>query len=397
MKKKVLSLLVAGALTASLLAGCGTTTAENNEGENLTAENETEQTGGETDAASEGDSASGEVYQFVTNNFGAGAYSLDIMVQNEQAACDATGMKLDIADNQFTVDNVITQLQGQIAQQPDGVCFLGITETLFPTAAKICQEANVPFVLYACAPTDEDMEVIQENPCYLGMVIYDPEADGARLGELAAENGNKTAVICAGAAGDYAHDRRVNGFTTAFEAAGGEVLGVAHCADPSEGTTKISDLMTAYPDVDVIFNAGEDYTLISANVLDTLGNTTTEIYGCAVSPDACKLVVDGKVTALIGGEEVTGALAVPLLINYLDGHQILDSDGKAPWFGTKSQYLVDSSNAEALYNFLNENGTGTVSVEEYQQLCYRYNPDVTYESYLEFLENYETHVLEKLQ
>ena len=37
---------------------------------------------------------------------------------------------------------------------------------------------------------------------------------------------------------DYAHDRRIIGFTEAFEAGGGEVLFVSHSADPSEGVRR---------------------------------------------------------------------------------------------------------------------------------------------------------------
>ncbi|WP_289444289.1 hypothetical protein, partial [Klebsiella pneumoniae] len=69
----------------------------------------------------------------------------------------------------------------------------------------------------------------------------------------------KTAVISAGASGDYAHDRRIIGFTEAFEAGGGEVLFVSHSADPSEGVQKTNDLLTAYPDVDCVYACGNDY------------------------------------------------------------------------------------------------------------------------------------------
>ena len=64
-----------------------------------------------------------------------GAYPLDMMVANEQSAADATGMTLTVTNNEFTADKVITQLQNQLAASPDGVAFLGISETLFPVAA----------------------------------------------------------------------------------------------------------------------------------------------------------------------------------------------------------------------------------------------------------------------
>lgn len=380
MKKRVVSVLLAGMMVVGMLAGCG-------------PKEEKATNSGSSSTTSE----SKDSYLFITNNFGAGAYSLDMMVNNEQAACDATGMELNITDNEFTVDKVITQLQSQMAMNPDGVAFLGISETLFPTAANICSQAKKPYVFYACAPTDEDMKKIQEDEYYCGMVIYSPYDEAKRIAEIALEDGCKTAVISAGAAGDFAHDRRVNGFTETFEAGGGKVEAVAHSADPSEGVTKTSDLMTAYPDVDLIFGAGEEYITAGVTVLDSLGNTTCKVYGNTSSPDVCQLVADGKVVATSGGEGVCGSLAIPLLINYLDGHPILDKDGKAPYFGTKTQYIITKDNAQAFHDFLDTKGTETISSDEYKSLCWRYNKDIDYDSYLELVENYEQSVYEKVE
>ncbi|MCU6761063.1 ABC-type sugar transport system%2C periplasmic component [uncultured Roseburia sp.] len=381
-KRKIVSMLLAGALLGTMvLGGCG-----NEKDTNTSAKGEK--------SAEKKDSK--DSYLFVTNNFGAGAYPLDMMVQNEQAACNATGMELNITDNEFTVDKVITQLQSQLAMQPDGVAFLGISETLFPTAAKICEDANTPYVFYACSPTDEDMKKISENPNYCGMVIYSPTEEGERMAQMALDDGCKTAVISAGAAGDYAHDRRIDGFTETFEAGGGTVHAVAHSADPSEGVTKTSDLVTAYPDVDCIYGAGEDYITAAATVLDSASVKDCKIYGSNASPDVCTLIKEGKVEAVTGGEGVCGALALPLLINYLDGHPILDKDGNPPYFGEKSQYVITKETADQFYGFLKDHGTETITAEEYQNLLYRNNPDVDYDYYDEFLKNYETSVYEKV-
>ena len=71
-------------------------------------------------------------------------------------------------------------------------------------AAQYCKNAKTPYVFYACSPTDEDMEKIEQDEYYVGMVIYSPKNEGSRLAELALADGCKTAVISAGASGDYA-------------------------------------------------------------------------------------------------------------------------------------------------------------------------------------------------
>lgn len=166
--KRLLALVLSAAMFFSLAAGC-TPADQTDDG----------QTSPTADAGGEGG------YTIATNNFGVGAYPLDMMVANEQSAADATGMTLTVTNNEFTADKVITQLQNQLAASPDGVAFLGISETLFPVAAQYCKNAKTPYVFYACSPTDEDMEKIEQDEYYVGMVIYSPKNEGSRLAELA--------------------------------------------------------------------------------------------------------------------------------------------------------------------------------------------------------------------
>lgn len=384
--KRILSLLLCATMLLAMVAGCST-----QEGTESPAG-----TDGSTPAASGDGTAS---YTIATNNFGVGAYPLDMMVANEQSAIDAAGMTLTVTNNEFTADKVISQLQNQLAANPDGVAFLGISETLFPVAAQYCKNAETPYVFYACSPTDEDMAKISEDELYVGMVIYSPTAEGSRLAELALADGCKTAVISAGASGDYAHDRRVIGFTETFEAGGGEVLFVSHSADPSEGVQKTNDFMTAYADTDCIYATGEDYITPAADVIKSRGLTDCKIYGSNISPNVCQLIMDGQVEACTGGEFVCGGLAVTLLINYLDGNAIKDPDGKAPYFDNLSQFIVTPDNAEAFYQFLSDEelSTHTISDEEYQNLLVRNNPDVDYDYYVDFLAGYEENVYAKVE
>jgi len=49
--------------------------------------------------------------------------------------------------------------------------------------------------------------------------------------------------------------------------------------------------------------------------------------------------------------------------------------------------IIDASNAQD-YIDKTEAGEPIIPQEEYQKLMWRYNPDVTYESIVEFMENY---------
>lgn len=380
--KRLLALVLSAAMFFSLTAGC-TPADQTDDG----------QTSPTADAGGEGD------YTIATNNFGVGAYPLDMMVANEQSAADATGMTLTVTNNEFTADKVITQLQNQLAASPDGVAFLGISETLFPVAAQYCKNAKTPYVFYACSPTDEDMEKIEQDEYYVGMVIYSPKNEGSRLAELALADGCKTAVISAGASGDYAHDRRIIGFTEAFEAGGGEVLFVSHSADPSEGVQKTNDLLTAYPDVDCVYACGNDYVAPAADVVKSRGLEGCKIYGADISPNICQLIMDGEVEACSGGVFASCGVAITLLVNYLDGNVIKDSEGKAPYFDSLELFTVTSDNAEDFYKFLSDEAlsTHTISDEEYQNLLVRNNAEVNYDYYVDFMANYAENVYAKVE
>ena len=82
--KRLLALVLSAAMFFSLAAGC-TPADQTDDG----------QTSPTADAGGEGG------YTIATNNFGVGAYPLDMMVANEQSAADATGMTLTVTNNEF--------------------------------------------------------------------------------------------------------------------------------------------------------------------------------------------------------------------------------------------------------------------------------------------------------
>jgi ABC-type sugar transport system substrate-binding protein len=102
-----------------------------------------------------------------------------------------------------------------------------------------------------------------ENDRFIGAVVPSSYDSGYKIGELACFCRKKKAILVGGAEGDTMHDDRLAGFTDAFEAGGGEALGVTRCFESSEGVTKASDLITAN-----MYEAGGDYVLAIANTLE---------------------------------------------------------------------------------------------------------------------------------
>lgn len=393
MKRKVIGILLAVTMAASMLAGCGSdgTSAEGEpnatELENA-AGNQEEQ----DEVSDSGVGGNGESYHLAANTWGSGAYALDIIVHADQIVADIAGVELDVADNQFTADKVVADLQSQMATQPDGVIMISMVGTVFSKVQELCQQQNVPYVLDSNFPMDEDVwESIKNDPLFIGGVAAKPYDMGYQLGELAIANGNKTAAIFAAALGDYSHDQRILGFTDAFEAGGGTVQQVLHCADSTEAPTKVNDLVAANQGVDCVYGSGGDFMEALATVKKNDNGVNYEIYGTDINPDVISYVQDGTVTAMNGGNNINGAIAECLLINYLDGHQILGEDGKAPVLDYLKCYTITSENAD-FFAGLYENESCFITEEQWKSLLYRYNPDVTLETFDEFLEEYADNV-----
>lgn len=396
MKKKIVSGVLAGMLCAVSVAGCGSTaTSTSSVSESSQTENsvsETPVSSVSEESVTSSSETSGTSYNFAANIWGSGAYPLDIIVHADQVVADIAGVNLDVADNQFTADKIISDLQSQLATNPDGVIMFSVVDSVLGNVQQLCDAQNVPYVLDTNFPSDEDTwQSIKDDPLFIGGVAASPYDMGYELGERAAADGNTTAIILAAAVGDYSHDNRIQGFTDAFEAAGGEITQVMHCSDPSEATTKANDLITANPDVDCAYASGGDYLSALAAIKDGDSSVTMKLYGTDIAPDLIDFVDTGVIEAMNGGNFINGAIAECLLINYLDGHQILGEDGKAPVLDYLKCYLVDSSNVEH-FQKLYANDSCFVLEDDWKSLMWRFNPDVSLQTYDDFLNNYGQNV-----
>ena len=378
-RKKYLSLAMVPLCLLPMVSGCS---------------NPTDPSGSQTPAGATGGQNSG--YTIAANNWGVGAYPLDIIFESlAPLEASAGDLNIDVANNEFKADKVISDLQNQLTGGADGVLFLGMSQTIFPTAAQLCRQNEVPFVFHANVPADADWPAIQENPYYAGAVITQEYDAGAAMGELALADGNKTAIISAAALGDYSHDQRIAGFTDVFEAGGGQVVYVAHSADPSEGVQKANDFMTAYPDADMIYATGGDYVSAIISAMATNPNADYKLYGTDLSPETAQSILDGDVTALNGGQWITGSLAAALLVNRLDGHPIVDENGQAPLFDNMHLIMLDETTAQGFIDLMTAGGL--LTQEDFDQLLYRNNPDVTYETFYEFVGNISDLITQRIQ
>ena len=397
MKKSVLSLCIAGAMTATLLAGCGggSTSSATSSAASKT-ESKAESTSTASSAKSEsssGTEAAGEDYSGVkvaANTFGAGAYPLDEIQGWTEYAADLFGCDIDVTNNEFTADKVVAQCEGQMASNPQGAVYM----LQIPTTTEPCMDAfENAGVYYAWNSTWPDDEAVQQrcfdSEYFCGGINNDPYLQGKQMGEFAISEGCKTAIITAAAVGDYNHDNRSQGFTDAFEAGGGTVLQAAHSSDPSEAVQKTNDLLSANGDADCIYGSGGDYLSAAVTCLETRAdvNQDMKVYGTDIDPTLIPLIQEGKVSGMNGSLGVQGSIALCLVLNAIDGHRIEDENGKPIYFDNFECAVITSDNAD-VYQKGYDNGTSWVGNDTYKSLVYRFNPNVSAETFNDFLENY---------
>ena len=136
-----------------------------------------------------------------------------------------------------------------------------------------------------------------------------------------------------------------------------------------------------------VYCSGGDYLSAVAAIKAGDSSYKFDLYGTDVAPDLIDYIEQGVIQAMNGGNHVNGAISLCLLVNYLDGHQILDADGKPPVLDYLSTYLITPDNA-AHFKALYADESCFISDEQFQSLLYKNNPDVTIDTYDEFLKTY---------
>jgi ribose transport system substrate-binding protein len=372
MKKKLLGIIIL-CLAASMIfmVGCG---------------------GGSSDEEAAGSAAGGSAaaeggYTIGYNNFGVGAYPLDLNEKETTYAIETAGSQVKVANDNFTVDNVITDVKNLISSNVDGVVVWCAADTLYNSLNDLMLQAKMPFALGDKYPTSEDtIAKFQENEFFAGAVSTDDTITGGNMAQRAWDDGHKTALVVAAAQGDTNHDARVKGFTEKFEELGGKVLGTVRCADPSEAVQKSGDLLAAHKDADCLYGTGGDYSIGALSAMESAG-VTMPVYGTDVDPNVIQGIKDGKISAATGAAGTyCGTFAALLLINYLDGHPILDENGKAPATKGVKTIMITKDNVEDFEEYWINNEIFTQ--EELQSLLYKYNENVTWADYEKMIEEY---------
>ena len=387
--KRIFRKLAAIALILALitaLAACGDKTANQNSNSPAAPAASDSPAAPASPEASAG--SADAVYTIGFNTWGSGVPILDLFGDETAYALDVLKMDGNRVSDNFTADTELQNIQNFIARQVDGIAMQVSADPVLPQASDACKNAEIPFVLLVFVGDDNDRaQVSANNPYYAGAVNSDLYYDGYVLGQIAIRDGNKTALIHGGNIGDNNMDQRIDGFTQSFVVeGGGTILDESRCTSPAESQQKASDLLSTYRDADCLYALVGDYVPGPVNAMETLNITEMKIYASCVDLVTADYIREGKVTLGNDGIGLSAVLAPALLINYLDGHPIVDANGKAPEFKT-IPFIVDKDNVDDYVSIFYTPGVHPINEDLLKTLVWRYNPNVSYQTYADLIES----------
>lgn len=328
-----------------------------------------------------------DTYVLGSNNFFKGIPSLDVLEKfATYTAIDAYGNEFVVLNDEAQPENLIQNVEYQISSGVDGLVLFGVIDAVIPTISAKCLAEKVPFVLYDHMPPADMLADLLENPYFVGIVGEKDYDAGFPQGEYLASKGCKKALVLTGSKGDPCHEARTQGFTDSFVAGGGKVLDVGWTdATLAKGLTTIEDLLTAHPDADCIYASSGDLIAASVQALAARSKTDIKLVGTDLDPAGLQGLRDGKIEAINGAHWINSGFSVALLQNYLDGHQLLDKDGKAPVLYVPI-IVLPKEQADLYDKFWNQQQPYTI--EEMQSVAYRWNKNITAEKIQDLLDQY---------
>ncbi|MDR3298820.1 MAG: sugar ABC transporter substrate-binding protein [Candidatus Accumulibacter sp.] len=320
-------------------------------------------------------------YMIGYNTWGAGTPTFDMMAVEIDYALATYGLKGSRATDDHQADKELQNMQNFISADVDGIVMQISADPVLPQAAKACLNSKIPFALgIFIGDAAARAAIAANNPYYAGAVSANLYHDGYLMGKAAAAAGHKTAVLIGGNVGDHHFEQRIAGFRYSFVTeGGGRIIDEARCTSPAEGQEKATALLAAHRDVDCLYAMVGDYVTGSINAMDILG-LNIPVYASNAGSDVVGHIKNGRVAAGGGGNDMPAGVAVALLINHLDGHPILNENGKAPDLRI-NPFLVTKDNVDDYTAMFYTPGTHPIAEDVLKSLLWRFNKDVSYKTF----------------
>lgn len=302
-KKRLLALLMAGAMAVSMTACGGSDNSASGSG-----------------AAASGSGAAGGDKEFTIVVKSLADQYWVLLKAGAEAKAKELGVKVNVIgpNAESEVQQQVDMIQNAIGAGVDGLAIAPSSpDTVLPVLEQ-ADSAGIPVIA-----VDTDLPNYENKKSFIGT---GNEAAGKQGGEYAAElvgEGAK-AIILRGRAGDTTHDDREKGFTEGLEAGGVEVLEVRDCMSEAEkAMNAMQDLMNRYDQIDVVCTTADSMAQGAQRAIENAGEDIPVIGFDGTIPVA-ELIAQGSVIkgSVAQAPYTMGELAVENLLKLVNGEEI---------------------------------------------------------------------------
>lgn len=322
MKKRFMSMALAGVMCAGMLAGCGSS----------------------SDSTSSG--SSDDAYNISVIVKLTDGHFNKVMAGAKAYADEHDNVNVEILSptSATAYDEQTNMIETSLGNDYDAVVI-----SPQQSAAAATQVANTDKTIIAL---DTDFESDKKS-AFVGTGNKEAAKSGGEAAVEAAKAAGvtkPTAVILTGVQGDETHDARLEGYTEGVEAAGGEVLEVQYCdALAEKAATATEGVIQKYPEgVDIILSTNDDMVMAAVKVVQDSNNAAFKkaiLCGFDGNQAAIEAIQEGTLSmdvAQLGYD--MGYKAVEAAINVLEGKEVesfIDSGAEVVSADNVDEYVAD--------------------------------------------------------
>ena len=299
-KKRLLALLMAGAMAATMTA-CG--------GSN------------DSDGSADGSKAasgSGDTYTIVVKSL-ADQYWV-LLKAGAEAEAEKMGVTVNVIgpNAESEVQQQADMIQNAIGSGTAGLAVAPSNPDTVLTVLAQADAAGIPVIA-----VDTDLPNYENKKTFIGT---GNEAAGEQGGQYAAElvGSGKKAILLRGRAGDTTHDQREAGFKKGLEAGGVEVLETRACDSEAEkAMNAMMDMMNRYDQIDIVCTTADSMAQGAQRAIENAGKDIPVVGFDGTIPVA-ELIAQGSVIkgSVAQSPYDMGVLAVDNLIKLTKGETI---------------------------------------------------------------------------
>ena len=310
--------------------------------------------------------------------------------RNAVEALNCEAVFVTIPEN--TAPGVISSIESLLNQNCDGIVLINMVHMMGLTATVIdmCEAAGV-YVSFFNTLIEEGTDAYEAamESDYFVSSHYNDNAQAAYNATKALADMGITKICYYGhpdtnPTGKY----RLEGVQKAVADFGMELLtynsDLALLYQPDGAATLAENLITGFPDMEgVVLGVGAAVTpafeLVAASVGREIAISGIDFFATQSS----SMGEDGILKYMTGGHVVGGAYAAIMMINKLNGTPLVDEGVFIEDYFLAAQNQEEAEVLDTCYF-----GVDLFTAEEIREHCIAFNPDATYEKFLEFIKGY---------